>query len=160
MARAASRASSKAARVEPGLHTFFFLDPLVIEHGDYGAAIFVESILRDSGAFEVRRGAYAALQQRDASLNCSGTVSPASDRQAQPASALARRIQCSSAYSLVSHYETFHVLGLHYGPAYRLLLRAWEGTQCQCKTLRKTTVEQLRHRHALALNLEVLVYPA
>ena len=130
MARAACWAAASSGTAMTCLQAVFFLQPLAIEDGADGAALLVECEVRDGSSFKVRSGDEAALQGGATPLHCSGTASQAAAPPLEElAGAVARRSCCDRKCSLAAQYEGFHVVGLQYGPAYRLLRRAWAGGQ-------------------------------
>jgi len=158
MARAARWAAASSSAATTCLDTVFFLQPLAIEHGTEGDALSVECALRDGSSFEVRSGDELALQRGGAPLHCSGTASQTeSPPFEEQAGAVAMRGRCDRSCSLASQYAGFHVVGLQYGPAYRLLKRAWAGAQHDGSGSWRGAVAQLRRRRDSA---GVLVHPA
>ena len=126
MARAAYWAAARSGVATTCLEAVFFLQPLAIEQGVDGASPSLECVLLDGSSFEVRSGDEWALERGDATLHCSGSASQATaPSSAEQAGAVARRSRCDRACGLASQYEGFHDVGLQYGPAFRLLHRAW-----------------------------------
>ena len=95
------------------------------DSGSDSAAAFIECVLREGGAFEVRSGDGAALQGSDAPTHCTGTASASAAPQQQLGSVAARRSGCALAGCVGAQYDAFHAVGLQYGPSYRLLQQAW-----------------------------------
>jgi len=157
MARAVCTSASGARTSKVCLHAVLFLQPLVLDNGPDCGALFVECVLHHSGMFEVRSGDQAALQRGDAPLHCSGTASPTETSQRELARAAVIRNQSVRACSLVSLHERFHEVGLQYGPAYRLLTRAWAARQHRSGGSWRGAVARLRWRLGSA---EMLVHPA
>merc|ERR1719491_1536036 len=108
-ARAACSAVASPSGAGAALRSVFFLRPLALEED--GGAAWVECALLEGGAFEVRSG--------------SGEVVAAAWR---PLGLAAARERCCRVADTAALYAAFSEAGLQYGPAYRALEAAWEGS--------------------------------
>ena len=136
-ARAACSAAAPPSAAGAALRGVFFLQPLALEAG--GAA-WVECVLLESGAFEVRSGSGEAV----AVVHCSGQWAAAEAAAWRPLGLAAARERCDGAADTSALYAALCSAGLQYGPAYRALEAAWQGAGEATARLR------LRRRASLA----------
>jgi acyl transferase domain-containing protein len=153
-ARAVWSASTSAAASLVGLHGVFFLQPLDV--GSDSAAAFIDCVLSEDSAFEVRSGDEVALQGSDAPMHCTGTASASAPPQ-QLGSFATRRSGCALAGCVGAQYDAFHAVGLQYGPSYRLLREAWACEQRRGDGVWRGAVARLERRLG---SHEVVVHPA
>eukprot|EP00964_Phaeocystis_antarctica_P042504 scaffold24366_cov62-Phaeocystis_antarctica.AAC.1 len=135
--RAACSAVAPPSASGAALSGVFFLRPLALEAG--GAA-WVECALLEGGAFEVRSGTGEAV----AAVHCSGQWAAAGAAAWRPFGLAAARERCCDVADTAALYAAFSAAELQYGPAYRALEAAWEGSGEAMARLR------LRQRASLA----------
>lgn len=115
--------TSSTTSMSAMLRGVVFLLPLAVEVEGLHIECFVEA----DAAFTVRSGLLSDSSLLDASVHCSGSAyadaSGASWQQEHQAFERLRR--CVHAAEAQPLYDTFHALGLQYGPSFRQLASIW-----------------------------------
>ena len=112
----------------------FFLQPLDIEAL---GLLLVECAVLDA-RFEVR----SSVDVGAATVHCAGATASATAHQTVDIALLRERFRATDVVPL---YDGFYVLGLQYGPGYRLLVQEWAGVSSALAQLRaRSTHEGMR----------------
>ena len=121
--------TARAAAAGSAVHGVFFLQPLAVE----ASGLMVECSV-DGGRFQVR-SSEDAVTFADAAVHCTGSVDQWEElRQVDQASLRAR--SCARPAHLRTVYDAFYAMGLHYGPKFRTLTKAWAGVDDALSRLR------------------------
>jgi acyl transferase domain-containing protein len=156
-ARAGWSAATSSSAAGACLHGVFFLQLLALDPGSDGTATLIECVFREGGSFEVRSGDGAALHGHEAPAHCKGTASASAAPPEQLGGVASRRRCCTHGGSVSVQYETYHVAGLQYGPAYRPLQQEWASEQGSGEGAWRGAVARLQWRVGVR---EVVVHPA
>ena len=121
----ARSASVGLASDRVGLHGVFFLRPLVL---DSESAAYVETTVCDDGRMDVHsRGSHRSHVLEADTHHCTAAYAAAGDAPLPSACALSSR--CTRAAGVLQLYDGFRLAGLHYGPAFRMVGRAWSSAE-------------------------------
>ena len=122
----------------------FFLQPLAVE----ATNLLVDCVIAD-GRFEIRSSADETWM--DAATHCSGALIAWDDSRSID-QASTRGTACVHNADLHLLYEGFHALGLHYGPGYRTLLKAWRGSDMSAARLKARSRLHAAYAHPADLD--------
>ena len=124
------------------MHGVFFLQPLAVEAADTRLEC---SLVGEQ--FEVRSSAAGDA----ADVHCSGSVRPG--KAIGHASHAHARRQHAKGASIAATYQSLHSSGLEYGPGYRALVQAWNGSE-------SSATARLRQQMHTGTGGAVVVHPA
>lgn len=138
LARAAHCTSSRLTPSSRAvLSGVFFLKPLFVD-----TSLWLQITVDDEAHVEVSSGKVEASGSLiEPSVHCTGLGESSSQPESIRAPAAALRAERGAVgVQPATLYDHFHAIGLHYGPAYRMIVQAW-----QCNARRAAT-SRLRRR--------------
>ena len=106
-----------------------FLHPLRLTPEEEGAAVSFECVVRRGRSFEIRSGGrIVSGDSSEMQTHCEGSYTSQGAVTPGAANIAQYRSRCDAASEVVAQYKRFHVMGLQYGPTYRLVQLLWAAT--------------------------------